>query len=43
MIMSNDGWCIVALIIFFIGMYLFKLVGDDKIKFSPLDNYDEET
>ena len=42
--MSDSGWCLVALIIFFIGMYLFKLVGDGKIKFCPdsLDTDEKE-
>ena len=40
--MTDEIYFLIALIIFFFGMYLFKKVGDGKIKFSKLDNPDEK-
>lgn len=35
--MSDESWFLIAIAIFFAGMYLFKKVGDGKIKFSVFD------
>lgn len=40
--MRDSDWCFLVLIMFFIGMYLFKKVGDGKIKFCSLDSLKDD-